>query len=369
MSRTGRAIRPTVMSLSTWVFGCPLFASSLLAACGRGNSASHPVEARSGMSVPVEAAPLREPKTRPPPCSIATTQWNESLCVATAAEVRCSPSVIAQTAVGDSRWRGLFDARSHGRMSARLVDTEIQQLENLLNGMGRGSKDRPGVLRRLAEDYVDAEHLALNEKTVAEIKRDAFKQCDPDEAARQQAIADSRQIKMARSQQAAIANYTVLVTDDSLGPAAYPALDQVYYYLAYEYERAGDLANARRVYLDLIEKTPSSPFVAIGYLALGELLSWDAISDPTQWEAAKQAYIKVIATPSRRHTAYGYAWLRLGQIAEHRGDRSLARAAYTKVTEFAMNSPEVPGAVLVAAQVPDWAKQSPDAGADAGADG
>jgi tetratricopeptide (TPR) repeat protein len=184
----------------------------------------------------------------------------------------------------------------------------------------------------------------------------------------QQAIADSRQIRMARSQQAAIANHTALVTDDSLGPAAYPSLDQVDYYLAYEYEQAGDLANARRVYLDLIEKMPSSPFVAIGYLALGELLSRDAISDPTKWEAAKQAYMKVIATPSRRHAAYAYAWLRLGQIAEHRGDRSLARAAYTKVTEFAMNSPDVAGAVLVATQVPDWARQSPDAGADAGAD-
>ena len=56
---------------------------------------------------------------------------------------------------------------------------------------------------------------------------------------------------------AAIKDYTLLVTDyaglpsttfPNNPPPAYPQLDEVYYYLAYEYEQANDTANARRVY-------------------------------------------------------------------------------------------------------------------------
>ena len=40
-------------------------------------------------------------------------------------------------------------------------------------------------------------------------------------------------------------------------PAPYPLLDEILYYLAYEYEQANDLTNARRVYYDLVTKTPT----------------------------------------------------------------------------------------------------------------
>ncbi|MGC4066058.1 MAG: hypothetical protein QM784_15685 [Polyangiaceae bacterium] len=36
----------------------------------------------------------------------------------------------------------------------------------------------------------------------------------------------------------------------------YSKLDEVLYYLAYEYEQAKDYQNARKVYFELIEKSP-----------------------------------------------------------------------------------------------------------------
>jgi len=53
------------------------------------------------------------------------------------------------------------------RVLALLV-TEIQQLESLYRSTEARSKDRPQLLRRLAEDYVELENAAFREKTVAE---------------------------------------------------------------------------------------------------------------------------------------------------------------------------------------------------------
>jgi len=142
-----------------------------------------------------------------------------------------------------------------------LLVTEIQQLESLLKATESRSKDRPQLLRRLAEDYVELENAAFREKTEAEVKRDENKTKNPRVAQQQQAIVTSRKQTMDRSRKAAIRYYQTLVDDYSGSPSntfqtnpppAYPGLDEVYYYLAYEYEQSGDTANARHVYLDLI---------------------------------------------------------------------------------------------------------------------
>src|SRR5579883_3077118 len=135
---------------------------------------------------------------------------------------------------------GIRDQRQSAlkqRVLALLV-TEIQQLESLYKSTDLRSKDRPMLLRRMAEDYVELENAAFREKTEAEVKRDNFKKSNTREAGRQQAIANSRKT--------AINYYTQLVTDysgqpsdhfQSSPPPVYPQLDEVYYYLAYEYEQ------------------------------------------------------------------------------------------------------------------------------------
>jgi TolA-binding protein len=254
---------------------------------------------------------------------------------------------------------GIRDQRQSAlkqRVLALLI-TEIQQLESLYKSTELRSKDRPMLLRRLAEDYVELENAAFREKTEAEIKRDNFKKTNPREAGKQQAIANSRKTTMDRSRKAAINYYTVLVTDYSGQPSdrfpqnpppAYPNLDEVYYYLAYEYEQSGDTSNARRVYLDLITKTPNSKYIPNAYLAFGELFFNEAMGDPTKWDPAKQAYMKVIAKPPPDNKVYGYAWYKLAYVFWNQGDLPHALDAFKKTIDYGTQFSQLPNASKLA---------------------
>lgn len=254
---------------------------------------------------------------------------------------------------------GIRDQRQSAlkqRVLALLV-TEIQQLESLYKSTDLRSKDRPMLLRRMAEDYVELENAAFREKTEAEIKRDNFKQSNPREAGKQQAIANARKTTMERARKAAIYDYTELVTDyagapsqhfPSNPPPAYPLLDEVYYYLAYEYEQSGDTANARRVYLDLITKTPNSKYIPNAYLAFGELFFNEALSDPTKWEPAKQAYTKVLMKPPPENKVYGYAWYKIAYVFWNQGDLPHALDAFKKTIDFGVQYAQLPNATKLA---------------------
>ena len=122
-------------------------------------------------------------------------------------------------------------------------------------------------------------------------------------------------------------------------PPAYPQLDEVFYYLAYEYEQANDNANARRVYFDLITKTPNSKYIPNAYLAFGELFFNEAQGDPSKWEPAEQAYVKVIRYPPPDNKVYGYAWYKLAYVFWNEGDfakrSTRSRRRSTTASQFA----------------------------------
>ncbi len=254
---------------------------------------------------------------------------------------------------------GIRDARQTAlkQRALALLVTEIQQLEDLLRSTEVRSKDRIQLLRRLAEDYVELENAAFREKTVAEVKRDEAKKSNPREAGKQQAVANARKTTMDRARKAAINYYSILVTDYSGQPStrfpqnpppAYPVLDEVYYYLAYEYEQSGDLSNARRVYLDLITKTPNSKYIQNAYLAFGELFFNEALQDPSKWEPAKQAYQKVIAKPPPENKVYGYAWYKLAYVFWNMGDLPHALDAFKKTIDFGVQFAQLPNATKLA---------------------
>jgi tetratricopeptide (TPR) repeat protein len=254
-------------------------------------------------------------------------------------------------------FRDLRQTALKQRVLALLI-TEIQQLETLLHDTPMRDAQRPTLLRRLAEDYVELENAAFKEKTQAEILRDEFKlKKNAAEAGKQQAIANSRKTTMDRSRKAAINYYSVLATDYAGAPSndypqnpppASPNLDEIYYYLAYEYEQAGDTANARRVYLDLITKTPNSKYLSSAYLAFGELFFGEALSDPTKWDAAKQAYQKVIAKPPPENKIYGYAWYKLAYVFWNMGDLPHALDAFKRTIDFGVQFSQLPNASKLA---------------------
>src|SRR5262245_14498667 len=131
-------------------------------------------------------------------------------------------------------------SRLQARQRALLV-AEIQGTERLFETTKKNAPDRSQIGRRLAESYVELEGAAFRDKTGAEIKRDEAKKKNPQQAVQFQTNANQADQVMKAARKKAIDYYTLLRNDYP----TYPQLDEVLYYLAYEYEQANDLKNAR----------------------------------------------------------------------------------------------------------------------------
>ena len=208
-------------------------------------------------------------------------------------------------------------ARAAFRRAPRACSSPRSQgLENLFRTTPQNAPDRVQLARRLAEDYVELESAAFSEKTRAEIDRDSLKKTNPQAAGQKQAIANQANHIMLAARQKVIDNYTLIINQYS----DYSLLDEVLYYLAYEYEQSNDLVNARRVYYDLIKQKPNSKFIPNAYLAFGELFFNEAQGDPSKWDFAAQAYTEVIKFPPEKSKVYGYAWYKLAYVFWNKGE-------------------------------------------------
>jgi tetratricopeptide (TPR) repeat protein len=234
-------------------------------------------------------------------------------------------------------------SRLQARQRALLV-TEIQGLERLFETTKKNAPDRPQLGRRLAEAYVELEAAAFRDKTEAEIKRDEAKKKNPQQAGQFQTNANQADQVMKAARKKAIDNYTLIVNDYP----NYPALDEVLYYLAYEYEQANDLKNARSVYYDLIKKRPDSKYIPNAYLAFGELFFNEAQGDPSKWDLAAQAYSEVIKYPAPQNKVFGYAWYKLAYVYWNKGELDKALNAFKKTIEFGVVHSQLPGAPKLA---------------------
>jgi tetratricopeptide (TPR) repeat protein len=234
-------------------------------------------------------------------------------------------------------------SRLQSRAKALLV-TEIQGLENLFSTTPANAPDRIQVTRRLAEDYVELETSAFREKTQAEIDRDSLKKTNPAGAGQKQSVvnADTRIMSAARGK--AETFYNIIINEY----ANYPQLDEVLYYLAYEYEQANENDKARKAYFNLISKRPDSKYIPNAYLAFGELFFNEAQGDPSQWENAKQAYVKVIGYPPPNNKVYGYAWYKLAYVFWNNGEFDKALNAFKKTIDYGVTFSQLPNAVKLA---------------------
>ena len=106
------------------------------------------------------------------------------------------------------------------------------------------------------------------------------------------------------------------------------------YYLAYEYEQAQDLENARKVYYELIQKAPQSKYIPNAYLAFGELFFNEAQGDPSKWELAAQAYQEVIKYPPPNNKVFGYAHYKLAYVYWNKGEFPRALDEFKKTIDY-----------------------------------
>ncbi len=234
-------------------------------------------------------------------------------------------------------------SRLQARARALLV-TEIQGLENLFRSTQKNSPDRVDLARRLAEDYIELESAAFKEKTQAEVDRDGLKKSNPRGASqKQQAANDAARIMNGARTNAE--KYYGLIKSEYPN---YSKLDEVLYYLAYEYEQANDNANARKVYLELIQKRPDSKYIPNAYLAFGELFFNEAQGDPSKFDLAAQAYTEVIKFPPEKNKVYGYAWYKLGYVFWNQGKFEQALNAFKKTIDWGNAYSQQPGASKLA---------------------
>jgi tetratricopeptide (TPR) repeat protein len=229
--------------------------------------------------------------------------------------------------VGIEALRELRGIQVKGRVRQLLV-TEIAQLEQLFRATSRNAADRAQLARRLAETYVELENAAIRDKFQAEEKKDAAG-----------AASATKLVGSARAN--AIKYYTLLANEYK----TYPQLDEVLYFLAYEYEQANKLEDARRVYYQLINEAPKSRYIPNAYLAFGELFFFEAQSDPSKYELAKQSYQKVLEYQPPENKVWGYAQYKLGYVYWNSGEKDLPRAleSFKKVIEFGNKYGSLPG--------------------------
>jgi tetratricopeptide (TPR) repeat protein len=237
--------------------------------------------------------------------------------------------------------RDLRTTRLQARARALLV-TEISGLERLYKNTRPQSADRPQLIRRLAEGYVELESAANRDKISADIKADEAKNKKQKEAydkARRESASAEKIVKAARDN--AVKYYQKMIDEYP----SYSKIDEVLYYLAYEHEQAGNLDEARKVYLQLIEKAPDSKYVPNAYLAFGELFFQEAMADPSQWKLAAQAYQKVTKYPPPDNKVFGYAHYKLAYVYWNSGEYPKAIQEFKEVIDYSYQYENLPGAI------------------------
>ncbi len=279
----------------------------------------------------IEVVPVERPDA-PPPSRAAETPSPPSRAAApppaTAPPRSASaPSAAARPATATTDpGAAIRDTRRSTAMyrAPNLLTKEIEALTKLLADTKQESPDRPKVLRRLAEDYVELRAASSRDPAAA-----------------------------SKASAAAIKYYTTIANE-------YPSfgtIDEVLYDLAYEYERVSDLSNARKVYYQLIQKTPNSRFVPLAYLAFGDLFFNEAQGDPAKWPFAEQAYKENLKYPTPDNKAYAYAKYKLAIVHERQSQdpQALAQLSDAARAGVELDQPQLVDAAL-AEMVPAYAR-------------
>lgn len=258
-----------------------------------------------------------------------------------------NPEEITKTADRDQRRERLKPKVKE------LLLTELANLDSLFKSTPKNSKDRPKLMRRLAEGYVELESSAFLEKTQAEIDAQNLKSSNPDGAgaAKEKARKAGDILKLARGN--AIKYYGMLKDkypqwcqdpNDTDPKKSTGCGDEVLYYLAYEHEQAGEYEKARDVYLELIDNWKESKYIPNAFLAFGELFFQEAQGDPQKWGLAEQAYKNVLKYDPPENKLWGYAQYKLAYVLWNQGKFKDAVVGFKSVIEFGTKYASLPNA-------------------------
>ncbi len=229
-----------------------------------------------------------------------------------------------EPAAGDPTFATIVDPRRAllEPRSRQLLISEIQALEVLFQSMAKDAADRPRLMRRLAEGYVELSAAAARDEKAATDQKEVEK---------------AKKIEIA-SRASAIKNYSALTLQYPKFCASFDAndrskstgcMDEPGYYLSLEYVRSGQLDKARKSLLQLIQSWPASRFVPHAYFQFGELFMADAQADVSKLALAEQSYLE--ASKYNDSPIAPAALFRLGQVYEAKQDMGRARSIYKRL--------------------------------------
>ena len=189
-----------------------------------------------------------------------------------------------------------LDARPNATKprARQLVLTELNGVERLLELTAPGAPDRPQLVRRVAEDYVEL--------------RNATEREEPSLSGEQARLAGDM-ITAASVQ--AIAHYEKLL---DIAPN-YGKRDDVLYYMAIEHGFRSDLRQVRERMFELINEHPTSVHVPLAYFAFGELFRFEALTDRSKTQLALAAFKEVTRYPQSQNSAHCLSLERLARLS------------------------------------------------------
>ncbi len=249
------------------------------------------------------AASACEPAARPAPAPIVITEIGRA--PDPVPPPQAAPPAPPTLAVAVDRGPAGLAARRDPRLGRRapravaLLVTELQGLESLFAATSRESPDRPKLVLRLADGYVELGQAAASRGTSAH---------------------DAKIVVAARAAAAKYYKLLSLQYGQWCGGPRGGCGDEVLYYLALDDERGGDLNEARKAYLELLQRFPQSPFCGPAYFGFGEMFLAEARQDPSKLSLAEQSYDEAARSPPPGNRLWGWAQYRLAEVHEKRGD-------------------------------------------------
>lgn len=249
-------------------------------------------------------------------------------------------SALEQFAERDTR-KGAMKARAR-----QLLIQEISSLERLYAQTPKGSNDHQQLILRLAEAYAELEQAAVRDKIQKDIQVQDLKR---KKGSPTQISTLRKEITKAKAMEAAARSKAIgYYRRMAAWYSKYSKIDEVLYYLAYEYEQGGDMAKARDTYKELVSKAPNSVYVPAAYLAFGELFFQEASADPGKWPFAESFYQKVLGYPAPKNKLWGYAAYKLGYVYWNQGIYAKALDQFKKVIQYGKTHSNLPNATQLA---------------------
>jgi TolA-binding protein len=225
---------------------------------------------------------------------------------------------------------------------------DITRLEELFAATPKQDAfHRPRLMWQLADAYAELEARAFRERVEHEVNADDARKAGNTARAEREAAAAAKAAPVVKAlRRRAIFLYTQLVHEhpsfcrsDGQG-----CVDQALYFLAYEHEQARQPEEARKAYLEILQRWPQSRYVPNAYLALAEQLFEEAQGNRAKLAEAERGYREALRVPPPENKVAAYAHYKLAFLYWNGGAGAQALAEVTKAIEVTEQYPALPNA-------------------------